>query len=409
MVRSVIRPCLAAVLVLVALAAAALGPAQFLGAARQQPPTIAVVGDRVSETAGLQLFTNPGEVPGNMVDDDRNGYVDDVHGIAPTPTTDSRGIEHETGVADLAQRLSAGSPVLSVQERGLEFHRFTPYLEAMDAPIMVLARQRSNASSQLDRDAVQAYLDRGGVVVASAGNRSEDLDREPATTPRDLALHPGYLLVGATDTTGDQLAWFSARGRTRVDLATAGSDVRTRTASGAWTSSSGTSFAAPQIAGLIARIAVQQQISVQQAAQQLRASARPHPQLRFGIIPPTGAPAGPPPAAPAAPAALPERSNEALEQLPSYVQSVRARRVPGATDLRLRMRRELVGHGIWVRVTTADGSSTRRFAVSATRTVRLRVPRTRRTLSISLQIAPRGSDQDELWVISRAGRVQPPW
>ncbi|MFN8332390.1 MAG: S8 family serine peptidase [Saprospiraceae bacterium] len=26
------------------------------------------------------MWTNPGEVPGNGVDDDHNGYIDDVHG-----------------------------------------------------------------------------------------------------------------------------------------------------------------------------------------------------------------------------------------------------------------------------------------------------------------------------------------
>ena len=26
------------------------------------------------------IWTNPGEIPGNGIDDDANGYVDDVHG-----------------------------------------------------------------------------------------------------------------------------------------------------------------------------------------------------------------------------------------------------------------------------------------------------------------------------------------
>ncbi len=27
------------------------------------------------------MWANPGEIPGNFIDDDANGYVDDVHGI----------------------------------------------------------------------------------------------------------------------------------------------------------------------------------------------------------------------------------------------------------------------------------------------------------------------------------------
>src|SRR5690606_8364691 len=29
------------------------------------------------------IWTNPGEIAGNGVDDDNNGYVDDIHGIGP--------------------------------------------------------------------------------------------------------------------------------------------------------------------------------------------------------------------------------------------------------------------------------------------------------------------------------------
>src|SRR6185503_1884159 len=33
------------------------------------------------EDLAANLWTNPGEIPGNGLDDDNNGYVDDVHGI----------------------------------------------------------------------------------------------------------------------------------------------------------------------------------------------------------------------------------------------------------------------------------------------------------------------------------------
>ena len=42
------------------------------------------------------LWTNPGEIAGNGVDDDGNGYVDDVHGWSFLGGRDGRNIEHET-------------------------------------------------------------------------------------------------------------------------------------------------------------------------------------------------------------------------------------------------------------------------------------------------------------------------
>jgi subtilisin family serine protease len=42
---------------------------------------VAVIDDGVQTThPDLPIFTNPGEIPGNMTDDDMNGYVDDVNG-----------------------------------------------------------------------------------------------------------------------------------------------------------------------------------------------------------------------------------------------------------------------------------------------------------------------------------------
>ncbi|HEX8297837.1 MAG TPA: S8 family serine peptidase, partial [Rubricoccaceae bacterium] len=56
------------------------------------------------------LWTNPGETAGNGVDDDGNGYVDDVHGWSFLGGADGRNIEHETlEVARLAGACTAGT------------------------------------------------------------------------------------------------------------------------------------------------------------------------------------------------------------------------------------------------------------------------------------------------------------
>ena len=42
------------------------------------------------------MWTNPGEIPGNGIDDDKNGYVDDIHGWNFLGGKDGKNISHET-------------------------------------------------------------------------------------------------------------------------------------------------------------------------------------------------------------------------------------------------------------------------------------------------------------------------
>ena len=56
------------------------------------------------------LWANPGEIAGNGIDDDGNGYVDDVHGWSFLGGRDGRNIEHETlEVTRLAHACSLGT------------------------------------------------------------------------------------------------------------------------------------------------------------------------------------------------------------------------------------------------------------------------------------------------------------
>ena len=41
---------------------------------------VAVVDTGVDTNANIRLWTNPGEICGNGIDDDGNGFIDDCHG-----------------------------------------------------------------------------------------------------------------------------------------------------------------------------------------------------------------------------------------------------------------------------------------------------------------------------------------
>lgn len=58
---------------------------EFLRAKKQKSKTVLVAVidsgvDTLHEDLKAVLWTNPGEIPGNGIDDDHNGYIDDVHG-----------------------------------------------------------------------------------------------------------------------------------------------------------------------------------------------------------------------------------------------------------------------------------------------------------------------------------------
>jgi len=97
------------------------------------------------------------------------------------------------------------------------------------------------AASSTVRSAAQYVHDRGGLVVASAGN---------CACNDGTAENPYLLSVGATDPQ-DQLASFSSRG-TYVDLSAPGTGIWTTTNGGGYNGASGTSFSSPITAGVVA-------------------------------------------------------------------------------------------------------------------------------------------------------------
>ena len=75
-------------------------------------PVIVAVIDSGIDTAHADLkpvlWTNPGEIPGNRIDDDHNGYVDDVHGWNFLGGFDGRNIGPES--LEMTRIVAAGRP-----------------------------------------------------------------------------------------------------------------------------------------------------------------------------------------------------------------------------------------------------------------------------------------------------------
>ncbi len=226
------------------------------------------------------LWTNPGEVAGNRVDDDRNGYVDDVNGYDfanndatvydPDPIS-GKGDEHGTHVAGtIAARGNNGVGVTGLnweaQVAALKFLSTDggSTSDAVEAINYAVAEgiDISNNSwggggySQALRDAIARADANGHIFLAAAGNGGadgvgDDNDASPQY-PANFDV-PNVVSVAATDD-ADRLASFSNFGATTVDLAAPGVGILSTLPGNSYGRYSGTSMATPHVAGVAALI-----------------------------------------------------------------------------------------------------------------------------------------------------------
>ena len=214
------------------------------------------------------LWANPGEVAGNGLDDDSNGYIDDVRGWdaidndANPSDTDGHGtFVATTAVAALNDAGMAGvapsSTLMAIRvcdNSGCPLSAILTglaYVMANGADVANMSFGGSFGLSSGFEDAIQANVDAGVVVVAAAGNDGLDNDLVPFY-PASFGID-GLISVAASDH-DDLMAAFSNYGPNSVDLAAPGQDLVGGSPPNAFALGSGTSFAAPHVTGAVALV-----------------------------------------------------------------------------------------------------------------------------------------------------------
>lgn len=221
------------------------------------------------------IWRNPGEIPGNGIDDDRNGFVDDVSGwdFVSNDNIPQDGDGHGTHVAGTIGAVgNNGRGVVGVNWEvsilPLKFLTDTGtgstsaaiaainYATALrNAGINVVASNNSwggGGYSTSLRTAISRHNDAGIMFVVAAGNDGINNDVIPSY-PANYDL-PNVISVAATDRS-DRLASFSNYGRRTVDLGAPGVSIHSTSRGGGYATMSGTSMAAPHVTGVVGLLA----------------------------------------------------------------------------------------------------------------------------------------------------------
>ena len=212
------------------------------------------------------LWTNPGEIPGNRIDDDNNGVIDDVHGFdvitgqAISQIGDPEG--HGSHVAGIVTTTSPQAEIMTIRLLGpTGGGSLSNAIQAWSYALLEGADVINNswgalgvAPSQVRF--MQEVVDLGeqnfnAVFVAAAGNESTNTDRVPNTPSNTDRI----LSVGASNSRGKP-AGFSNFGKRTVDLFAPGVQILSADAfsNTARIPLSGTSMASPVVAGAVATL-----------------------------------------------------------------------------------------------------------------------------------------------------------
>ena len=211
------------------------------------------------------IWTNADEIPGNGIDDDSNGYVDDVRGWDfadhyPDPLGNNNPMD-DNGHGTHCAGIIAGIGNNMIGIAGVTWNCKIMAVKAADSggsakdsdtvPAIYYATNNSAkiismslggpAMSPEAYEAIKYARSHGVLLVAAAGNEGSSIPSYPAYFSEVVA-------VSATDS-ADKLAWFSNYG-SWVDVSAPGVSIYSTMLDDTYTTMSGTSMACPYVAGV---------------------------------------------------------------------------------------------------------------------------------------------------------------
>ncbi|MBI3852493.1 MAG: S8 family serine peptidase [Verrucomicrobia bacterium] len=228
------------------------------------------------------IWTNPGEIPGNGIDDDGDGYVDDVHGW--NAADDNGNVSFVDDTADIHGTHVAGT-IGAVGGNGIgvagvnwnvtmisgKFLKagtgyYSDAIQAIDYMTTLKTRKGLNivalnhswagtAFSQALLDAFTRAAQAGILSVAAAANSTNNIDVSPvypaALNTTASAGYDAVISVAGINRDGNKRT-SSNYGATNVDLGAPGGEVFSTVLTNSYGSLNGTSMATPHVTGAVA-------------------------------------------------------------------------------------------------------------------------------------------------------------
>ena len=230
--------------------------------------TIAVIDTGVDYNhpdLAANMWVNPGEIAGDGIDNDNNGYVDDVYGWNAATNTGNPfdGHGHGTHCAGTIGAVHGNGGVAGVMGdvkiMAVKFltdsgsGSLVDAIEAIDYATKMDVDLMSNSwggggYTQALFDSIKAASDKGILFVAAAGNSTSNNDVR-ANYPSNYATE--NMIAVAAITHQDQLASFSSYGKRTVHIAAPGRNVLSTTPNNGYSVFSGTSMATPHVSGVL--------------------------------------------------------------------------------------------------------------------------------------------------------------
>jgi len=255
---------------------------------RGHPSVVVAVIDNVvdatHEDLRPNLWVNAGEIPANGIDDDGNGFIDDIHGwnfvnngpfIAPVNQNEDHGT-HVAGIIAARSNNGVGiagiaggwGPGTTEEERGASMmifragsgagisHGYEAIIYAADNGAAIVNASWGGASltiTDIMSTTVRYFstygggdVMNGGLIIAAAGNNNDTHERFPAAIP-------GVLAVGSIQQDGHR-STFSNHGPW-VRINAPGTAIQSTLPIGnRYGNLQGTSMAAPMVAGVAALV-----------------------------------------------------------------------------------------------------------------------------------------------------------
>jgi len=205
------------------------------------------------------IWKNEKEIPDNGIDDDENGYIDDLNGwdfhnnhndpmdenshgthVAGTIGGKDIGVVHEVTIMPLKFLSKGGYGSLSNAIKAINY--------AIDNGAHIMSNSWGGGpESKIMEEAIERASQHNILFIASAGNNYSDNDKRPSY-PSSYEIK-NVISVAASDK-DDELAIFSNWGKESVHVAAPGVSIYSSIPDNKYASYSGTSMATPHITGL---------------------------------------------------------------------------------------------------------------------------------------------------------------